>query len=172
MGSGAHPASNSIGTRGTLPGTRRWLSSPYTCKVNAWSFIFILPYASILWCLDTTIVSTLKSARTIKIKKRVEGVVRVTKFITGNVIENIRVLKVSRWCPLVLVMNASWRQSESLKSEDINLMDCLGQAVAKITLEVWIACGEFIKIRFLIQSKKISIIRPVGRYFGKSRCVL
>jgi hypothetical protein len=41
-----------------------------------------------------------------KIKKREEGDVRVTKFITWNVTEIIRVLKVSRWCPLVLMVNA------------------------------------------------------------------
>jgi hypothetical protein len=47
----------------------------------------------------------LRSTRKRKIKKREEGVVRVTKFIAGYAIENIRVLKVSRWCPLVLVVN-------------------------------------------------------------------
>jgi hypothetical protein len=71
------------------------------------------------------------------------------------VTEIIRVLKVSRWCPLVLMVNACWREGETLKSEDINLMDCLGQAVEKIILEVWIACGEFVKISFLIQSKNL-----------------
>jgi Na+-transporting methylmalonyl-CoA/oxaloacetate decarboxylase beta subunit len=82
------------------------MSSPSTCKVNAWSYTFILPYASIVWCLGTTIVSALRITQTRKIKKREEEeVVRVTKFITGNVIEIIWVLKVSRWCPLVLVVN-------------------------------------------------------------------
>lgn len=56
--------------------------------------------------LGTKIVSALKSTRTETIKKGVERVVRVTKYITGNVRENVRFLKVSRGCPFVFVVNA------------------------------------------------------------------
>jgi hypothetical protein len=58
-GSGAHPASYPMGTRGSFPGVKRPgheadHSSPYSAEVtNAWGYTSAPQYAFMVWCLVT-----------------------------------------------------------------------------------------------------------------------